>query len=82
MLASLLDSPDEGIAQDPKTFGPANTNTWKMIKQVNGIQKPTPPLPDNITPTVDPHPTRRGVEDRLLVTLKKQGKLGMNLDEL
>ena len=23
MLASLLDSPDEGIAQDPKTFGPA-----------------------------------------------------------
>ena len=27
MLASLLDSPDEGIAQDPKTFGPANTNS-------------------------------------------------------
>jgi hypothetical protein len=34
------------------------------------------------TPTVDPHPTRRGVEDRLLVTLKKPGKLGTNLDEL
>jgi len=48
MLATLLDSPDQGIAQDSKTFGPANTNTWKMIKQVNGIQEPTPPLPDNI----------------------------------
>jgi len=41
-----------------------------------------PPLPYLIifTPTVDPHPTRRGVEDRLLATLKKQGKPGTNLD--
>ena len=79
MLASLLNSPDEGIAQDPRTFGPANTNTWKMIKQVNGIKNPLLPC---LTPTVDPHPTRRGVEDRLLVILKKPGKLGTNLDEL
>jgi len=48
MLASLLNSPDEGISQDPKTFGPANPNTWKLIKQVNGIQEPHPPLPDSI----------------------------------
>jgi len=56
ILASLLDSPDEGITQDPKTFGPANTNTWKMIKQVNGIQEPTPPLPDNIYTNSGPTP--------------------------
>jgi len=56
MLALLLDSPDEGNAQDPKHFGPANTNTWKMIEQVNGIQEPTPPLPDNIYTNSGPTP--------------------------
>jgi len=82
ILASLLDYPDEGIAQDPKTFGPANTNPWKMIKQVNGTKNPPLPYLIIFTPTVDPHPTWRGVEDRLLVTPKKQGKPGTNLDEL
>jgi hypothetical protein len=47
-----------------------------------GFKNPLLPCLIIFTPTVDPHPTRRGVEDRLLVTLKKPGKLGTNLDEL
>ena len=34
MLVSLLDSPDGGISHDPKTFGPANTNTPCQYKHL------------------------------------------------
>jgi len=56
MLSSLRDSPDGSISQNPRTFGPFNTNTWKLIRQVNGIQEPNPHLPDNIYTNNGPSP--------------------------
>ena len=56
MLSFLLDSPDGGISQNPRKFGPANTNTWKLIKQVNGFHEPTPHLTDNIYTNNGPSP--------------------------
>jgi len=47
-----------------------------------GFKNPLLPCLIICTPTVDPHPTRRGVEDCWLIILKKPGKLGTNLDEL
>ena len=74
MLTSLLDSPDSSISQNPRTFGPANTKTWKLIKQVNGIQEPTPRLPDNIYTNNGPSPLSAWSRGPLASNTQEAGK--------
>ena len=82
MLSSSLDSPDAGISQNPRTFGPSNTNTWKLIKQVNGIQEPTPHLPDNIFTNNGPSPLSAWTRGPLASnTQEAEAKPGTSLDK-
>jgi len=74
MLSSLLDSFDGGISQNPRAFGPSNTNIWKLIEQVNGIQEPTPRLPDNIYTNNGPCPLSAWTRGPLASNTQEAGK--------
>jgi len=73
-LSFLLDSPDGSISQNTRTFGLSNTNTWKLTKQVNGIQEPTPHLPDNIYTNNGPSPLSAWTRGPLASNTQDAGK--------
>ena len=53
---------------------PSNTNTWKLIKQVNGIQEPTPQIPNNIYTNDGPSPLSAWTRGPLARNTQEAGK--------
>ena len=74
MLDSMFEIPDSGISQNPRTFGPANTGTWQLIKKIHGIQEPTPQLPNNIYTNMEPSPHSAWTRGPLASNPKEAGK--------
>jgi len=74
MLDSMFEIPDSGISQNPRTFGPANTGTWQLIKKIHGIQEPTPQLPNNIYTNMGPSPHSAWTRGPLASNPKEAGK--------